>query len=69
MSKRALIIVNPVAGKMKVKEELPIIDTLLQAQGYFTKIFRTRARGDASRAAAKFGKSWTLSFVAVVTEH
>lgn len=60
MSKRALIIVNPVAGKMKVKEELPVIDTLLQAQGYFTKIFRTRARGDASRAAAKFGKSWDV---------
>ena len=60
MSKRALIIVNPVAGKMKVKEELPVIDTLLQAQGYFTKIYYTKARGDASRAAAKFGKSWDV---------
>jgi YegS/Rv2252/BmrU family lipid kinase len=60
MSKRALIIVNPVAGKMKIKEELPVVDTLLQAQGYFTKIYFTKAKGDASRAAAKFGKSWDV---------
>ena len=60
MSNRALIIVNPVAGKMKIKEELRLVETLLQAQGYFTKIYFTKAKGDATIAASKFGKTWDV---------
>ena len=55
MSKKAIIIVNPVAGKMKIKEDLPVIVTLLKAQDYQTKVYITKARGDATRVAERFG--------------
>ena len=60
MSKKAIIIVNPVAGKMKIKEDLPIIKALLKGQEYETKVFITKARGDAAKAAEKFGHSRDL---------
>lgn len=60
MSKKAVIIVNPVAGKMKVKKELPAIVVSLKAQGYNTKTFITKARGDASRVAERLGKTFDL---------
>lgn len=60
MSKKAVIIVNPVAGKMKIKKELPSIVASLKGQGYNTKTFITKARGDASRVAEKLGKKFDL---------
>ena len=55
MSKKAIIIVNPVAGKMKIKEDLSTIVGLLKAQDYQTRVYITKARGDAARVAARFG--------------
>lgn len=60
MSKKAIIIVNPVAGKMKIKEDLPIIRALLKGQDYETKVYITKARGEASKVAEKFGQSRDL---------
>ncbi len=60
MSKKAIIIVNPVAGKMKIKEDLPIIKALLKGQDYETKVYVTKAHGDASKVAEKFGHSRDL---------
>ncbi len=60
MSKRAIIIVNPVAGKMKIKEDLPVIVGLLKAQEYQTKVYITKAKGDAARVAARLGPTREL---------
>lgn len=60
MSKRAIVIVNPVAGRMTVEGELGNLKSSLEKKGYFTKVYTTKARGDAKNAAAKFGKSWDL---------
>ena len=60
MSKKAIIIVNPVAGKMKIKEDLPNILVMLKSQEYETKVYITKARGDAARVAEKFGKTRDL---------
>lgn len=60
MSKKAIIIVNPVAGKMKIKQDLPVIVTLLKAQDYSTKVYITKAKGEASRVAARFGPTRDL---------
>ncbi len=60
MSKKAIIIVNPVAGKMKIKQDLPVIVGLLKAQDYDTKVYITKAKGDASRVSARFGHTRDL---------
>ena len=60
MSKRAIVIVNPIAGRMTVEGELDTLKAALEERGYFTKIYVTKAKGDAKIAAAKFGQSWDL---------
>ena len=60
MSKRAIIIVNPVAGKMNIQEDLPNMIVTLKAQDYDTKVYTTKARGDAARVAEKFGRTRDL---------
>ncbi len=60
MSKKAIIIVNPVAGKMKIKEDLPNMLVMLKSQKYETKVYITKARGDAARVAEKFGQTRVL---------
>ncbi len=60
MSKKAIIIVNPVAGKMKIKEDLPIIVANLRSQDYETKVYTTKGHGDAALVAEKFGHSRDL---------
>ncbi len=60
MSKKAIIIVNPVAGKMKIKDELPIIVGCLEDQDYETKVYTTKAHGDAAKVAEKFGETRDL---------
>lgn len=60
MSKRAIIIVNPVAGKMNIQKDLPNMLATLKAQDYDTKVYTTKARGDAARVAEKFGHTRDL---------
>ncbi len=55
MQKKAIIVVNPVAGTMKVKQGLWDILASLGGQGYETTVFMTQKQGDGSRAAAHYG--------------
>lgn len=55
MLKKAAVIVNPVAGTLKVKHGLFDILSSLGAQGYETTVFVTQKRGDAARAARHYG--------------
>ncbi len=55
MQKKAIIVVNPVAGTMKVKQGLWDILASLGAQGYETTVSMTQKQGDGSRAAAHYG--------------
>ncbi len=55
MSKKAVIIVNPVAGTMKVKQGIVDILGSLGGQGYRTEVFVTRKRGDGAKAAKRYG--------------
>ncbi len=55
MSKKAIVIVNPVAGTMKVKQGLWEILFSLGHQGYETTVFMTKKQGDATRAARHYG--------------
>lgn len=57
MSKQAIVIVNPVAGKKKIMSELNILVAFLRAQEYKVKVYITKARGEATKVAAKFGHS------------
>ena len=60
MSKKAIVIVNPVAGKMKIKTVLFDLLTSLCHQNYETTVHITKARGDATEAAAHYGKTHRL---------
>ncbi|MBE6621831.1 MAG: YegS/Rv2252/BmrU family lipid kinase [Ruminococcaceae bacterium] len=55
MQKKAIIIVNPVAGTMKVKQALWAILASLGGQGYETTVFMTQKQGDASEVAGRHG--------------
>lgn len=55
MLKKAVVIVNPVAGTMKVKHGLFDLLATLGAQGYEATVYVTRKRGDAARAARHYG--------------
>ncbi|MBQ7125071.1 MAG: diacylglycerol kinase family lipid kinase [Clostridia bacterium] len=54
MSKKAAIIVNPVAGKMKIKNMLFDLISSIGSQDYESTVFITKARGDATTAAERF---------------
>ena len=60
MSKKAVIIVNPVAGKMKIKSGLFDLVTSIGKQNYEVIVYITKARGDATPAAEKYGKTCSL---------
>jgi len=55
MSKKAVVIVNPVAGTMKVKQGIVDILASLGRQGYQTEVFVTQRRGDGAKAAKRYG--------------
>lgn len=57
MSKQVIVIVNPVAGKRKIMDEVGCLLASLKKQEYKTKLFITQKKGDATRAAAKFGRT------------
>lgn len=60
MQKKAIIIVNPVAGTMKVKQGLWEVLASLGKQGYETTVFMTEKQGDATRAAEQYGTTCEL---------
>ena len=60
MQKKAIIIVNPVAGTMKVKQGLWEVLASLGKQGYETTVFMTEKQGDATRAAEQYGTTCDL---------
>ena len=60
MSKYAIVIVNPVAGKMKIKTVLFDLLASLCNQNYETTVYITKARGDATEAAARYGRTYQL---------
>ena len=57
MNKKAVIIVNPVAGTMKVRQGILEILSSLGRQDYETIVFVTQKRGDAAKAAKRYGKT------------
>ncbi len=60
MGKIAGVILNPVAGKKRGKALLPDLLEGLCRLGYELNVFITAARGDATRAARKYGTSCDL---------
>ncbi len=58
MNKKAVIIVNPVAGTMKVRQGLLEILSSLGKQGYESTVYVTQKRGDAAKAAKHYGKTY-----------
>ena len=60
MEKQLLLILNPIAGRKKAMPLLPQLVELFTQAGYRVQICVTRQRGDARRAAKKFGKDMDL---------
>ncbi len=58
--KKAAIIVNPVAGKMKIKAGIFDLVSSLGKQDYESVVYITKARGDATAAAERYGKEAEL---------
>ncbi len=56
MNKKAIIIVNPVAGKMKAKSILLDLISNLEDQDYESTVYITKHRGDGSTAAERYGR-------------
>lgn len=56
--KRLLLIYNSNAGRQKVKQMLPGILDIFADGGWVTTVIPTRARGDATHAAAALGASY-----------
>lgn len=50
--KRLLLIYNPTAGRQKVKTMLPTLLDVFAQNGYLTTVYPTKAKGDATDAAA-----------------
>ncbi len=58
--KKAVIIVNPVAGKMKIKSALFDLVSSLGRQDYESTVYITKARGDATDAARRYADNCDL---------
>lgn len=58
--KKAAVIVNPVAGKMKIKSGILDLLASLGRQDYETAVYVTKTRGDASDAAERYGRESDL---------
>ena len=54
MSKKAVIVVNPVAGKRQMKRDLLDLVALVEKQDYETILHITKSRGDASLIAEQY---------------
>ncbi len=60
MRRKSVIIVNPVAGKMKIKARIFELLAAIGRQGYETVVYVTKGRGDAAKAAAFYGRTVSL---------
>ncbi len=58
--KRALVIINPHAGRMKLLHSLPEIDSILYNGGYECHIYFTKSRKDATDKVMRSGKDYDL---------
>ena len=60
MKKQAIVIVNPVAGQMKIRSGLLDLLASLGRQHYETVVQVTRAKGDATKTEAVYGRTSDL---------
>ncbi len=60
MSKKAYVIINPVAGKMKIKKAIFSLISSLSFQEYDVNVHITKSRGDATTATASEGHLYDL---------
>ncbi len=58
---KALIIVNPVAGKKKIRKDLFSLITALSGAGYDSSVMLTRTRGEATGFAEKYSSEHDLT--------
>ncbi len=58
--KRALVIINPHAGRMKILHNLPEIDAILYNGGYEAEIYFTKSRLDATDKVMRSGGNYDL---------
>ena len=58
--KKALVIINPHAGRMKLLRDLPEVDTILYNGGYEADVYFTKCRGDATSKALKCASAYDL---------
>ena len=58
--KKALVIINPHAGRMKLLRDLPDVDTILYNGGYEADIYFTKCRGDATAKVLKSALGYDL---------
>ena len=58
--KKALVIINPHAGRMKLLHSLPEIDAILYNGGYESDIYFTKSRGDATDKVVRSGSEYSL---------
>ena len=56
MSKKLLMIVNPMAGKTQSRGPLFDAVSIFSNAGYWTKVYTTSARGDATRMVLQHGE-------------
>jgi YegS/Rv2252/BmrU family lipid kinase len=60
MKKRALLIINPHAGRMKLLRDLPEVDAILYNGGYEADVYFTKSRGDATEKVIKSASGYDL---------
>ncbi len=58
--KKALMIINAHAGRMKLLQNLPEIDTILYNGGYEAEIYFTKSRADATAKVMRSGSEYDL---------
>ena len=60
--KKALFLVNPVAGRMLIKRYLAEVLNIFTQSGYLTTVYMTQRAGDATRMIAEHGSEYEAIF-------
>ena len=58
--KKALLIINPHAGRMKLLRDLPEVDMILYNGGYEPDVYFTKCRGDATEKVLRSASNYDL---------
>lgn len=58
--KKALVIINPHAGRMKIMRDIADVDMILYDGGFEPDIYFTKSRGDATRKVIESGSNYDL---------